>query len=65
MQKVSQHEKPCFTAAASADNQDVFVSGIGWILGTVTHHEPLRLRKNDVVFKLGINIWGDVVMRAP
>ena len=59
------YEKPGFTAAAATDYKDVFIPGILWVLRTTAHCQPFRLRQNDVVIRVLIDIWLDIRGRSP
>ena len=48
-----------------ADNQDVFVSGVGRIFGAVAHHQTLCPGQDDVVLKHRIDKWLNIFFRAP
>jgi len=56
--KVRFDEKPCFTAAA--DYQYIFIAGMGGIFRAAVHHQPFGLRQKHVVFKNGVDIWGNI-----
>lgn len=51
--------------AGAADNQDIFVSGIGGILGAAAHHQALGSGQDHIVLKDRIDKGGDILCRAP
>ena len=58
-------EKPCFAAARAADDKNILVSRVLRVFGAVGHHQPFRLRQQNIVVKNGINEWLDVCRCTP
>ena len=65
MHKVGLQPETGLAAAGAADHQHVFVPGRPGVLGAATHGQALRGRQDDVVVKNGIDVWRDVLCRAP
>ena len=65
LEQVRLQPEPGLTRAGAAYDQDILVSGIGWILGPVAHGQTLRCRQDHVVLELGIHERLDIRMSAP
>ena len=65
LHQIRLDEKSRFTAAGAADNQHIFIAGIGWIGDTGRHGKPFGLGENDVFFKLGVHEGLYVLRGAP
>ena len=58
-------EEPGLAAAASADDQNVFVPGVLGVFWAAGHGELFRLGKRDVPVWDRIDIGGNIGRRAP
>ena len=56
LHKVGLYEKAGLAAAGTADNKNVFVSCILWLLRSAAHHQPFRLCQQYVVCKYRVNV---------
>ena len=52
-------------ADGNADDEDVLVAGVFWLLWTAVHGQELRLRQDDVVSELRVHVRLDVLRLAP
>ena len=53
------------TGTGAANHQHIFVSGGLWVLGAAVHGQAFGLGQQDVVFKLGVDVGGNVLGGAP
>ena len=55
-------KKTRLAAAGAADDENIFVSRILWLLRAAVHGKPFRLRQQHVILKyrvgVGLNIFG-------
>ena len=58
-------KEPRLAAAGAADDENIFVSRILWLLRAAVHRQVLRLRQDDVVGELRIRVRLDVLRLAP
>ena len=58
-------KEPGLAAAAAADDQDIFVSGVLGIFRAAGHGELFRLSQRDVPVGDRIDIGGNIRCRAP
>lgn len=58
-------EKPCLAAAGTADNQHIFIPRRFGVFRTIIHRQPFRLRQEDVVVKVGVDVRRNVFGRSP
>lgn len=65
LHQVRLDEKSRFTAAGTANDQYILVSGIGRILRSAGHHKPFGLRKNDVILRPRVHKGGNIRFGAP
>ena len=65
LHKVRLDEKSRFTAAGTANDQHVFVSGIGRVLRSAGQHKSLGLCKDDVILRLRVHKGGNISFGAP
>lgn len=65
LHEIGLDKKAGLTGTASADHQYIFVSGILGILGSIGHHQPLRLGQKDIVLKHRIDEGLDILCGAP
>ena len=65
MHEVGLDVKPGLAAAGAADHQHIFVPGRFGVFGTPGHGQAFGLGQKDVVFKLGVDVRGDVLGGAP
>ena len=56
--------KACLAGAAPANHKYILVDIVLWD-AVSSHHDPLRLREQDIVLKLRINKRPDVLFRPP
>ena len=59
------NEESGFARAGAADNNDIFIPGIFWNFGTAFHCQPFRLRQGDVLKKIRMDEWLDVIGISP
>ena len=59
------NEKSCFAAAGAADNQDIFVSCVLWILGPTCQRQAFRFGQDDVVPRVRIYERRNIRVGAP
>lgn len=65
LEKIGLQPKSSLTGTRTANNQHVFIPGILGIRRTVGHHQPLRLRQDDVVLKFGSDKGCNILSCAP
>ena len=65
MHEVGLHKEPGLAAAGTADHQHIFIPGGLGVFGTPGHGQAFSLGQQDVVFKLGVDIGGNVLGGAP
>ena len=65
LQQVWLNPEPGFTGTGAADDQYILVSGIGRILRTVAHHQPLCLCEDHIILKDRIDEGLDVLRPTP
>lgn len=65
MHKIWFNEKPCLAGAGTADYQHIFVSGKGRIFRPARQHKSLGHSENNVVEKIRVHIWGNILFIAP
>ena len=54
-----------FTASASANNQNIFISCILRLLRAAVHSQSFRLRQQHIIFKNRVDIWLYILCVAP
>jgi len=65
LHKVGFYEKSRLAGAGTADYQNILVPGRLGVFGPVVHGEPFRLRQQNVVVKVGVDVRGNVFGRPP
>ena len=65
MHKVRLHIEAGLAAAGAADHQHIFVPGRLGVFGPPGHGQAFGLGQQDVVFKLGVDVRGNVLGGAP
>ena len=65
MHEVGLDVKPGLTAAGAADHQHILVPGRLGVFGPPGHGQAFGLGQQDVVFKLGVDVGGNVFGGAP
>ena len=65
LHQVGLDKKSRLAAAGTADHQHIFVPGSLGVFGPAVHRQPFGLRKQDIVFKYGVDIRGYVFWPAP
>ena len=65
LHKVGFYEKSRLAAAGTADYQNILVPGRLGVFGPVVHGEPFRLRQQNVVVKVGVDVRSNVFGRPP
>ena len=65
MHEVGLDVKPRLAAAGAANHQHILVPGRFGVFGPPSHGQAFGLGQQDVVFKLGVDVWGDVLGGAP
>ena len=65
LEQIGFDPETCLAAAGSADDQDILIPGIGWILRPVAHHQPLGPSKDHVILELRIHERLDIRMGSP
>ena len=63
--KVGLHKKSRLAGAGTADYQNIFISRGFGVFGPVVHGEPFRLRQQNVVVKVGVDVRGNIFGRPP
>ena len=59
------NEEPCLAGAGTADYQNIFIPRGFGVFGPVVHGEPFRLRQQNVVVKVGVDVRGNIFGRPP
>ena len=65
MHEVGLHIETGLAAAGAADHQHIFVPGRFGVFGPPGHGQAFGLGQQDVVFKLGVDVRGNVLGGAP
>ena len=65
MHEVGLHIEACLAAAGAADHQHILVPGRLGVFGPPGHGQAFGLGQQDVVFKLGVDVRGNVFGGAP
>ena len=65
MHEVGFHKKSRLAAAGTADHQNILISRGFGVFGPVVHGEPFRLRQQNVVVKVGVDVRGNIFGRPP
>ena len=65
MHEVGLDVKPRLAAAGAADHKHIFVPGCFGVFGPPGHGQAFCLGQQDVVFKLGVDVGGNVLGGAP
>ena len=65
LHEVGLDVKPGLAAAGAADHQHIFVPGRLGVFGPPGHGQAFGLGQQDVVFKLGVDVGGNVLGGAP
>ena len=65
MHEVGLHIEAGFAAAGAADHQHILVPGRLGVFGPPGHGQAFGLGQQDVVFKLGVDVRGNVFGGAP
>ena len=65
LHEVWLNEEPGFTAARTANDQYVFISGIFGLLGTAVHGQKFRLSKDDIIGEHRVHVRLNVFGLAP
>lgn len=65
MHEVGLHIEAGLAAAGAADHQHILVPGRLGVFGPPGHGQAFGLGQKDVVFKLGVDVGGDVLGGAP
>ena len=65
MHEVGLNVKPRLAAAGAADHHHILVPGCLGVFGPPGHSQAFGLGQKDVVFKLGVDVRGDVLGGAP
>ena len=65
MHEVGLHIEAGFAAAGASDHQHILVPGCFGVFGPPGHGQAFGLGQQDVVFKLGVDVGGNVLGGAP
>ena len=65
MHEVGLDVKPRLAAAGAADHQHILVPGRLGVFGPPGHGQAFGLGQQDVVFKLGVDVGGNILGGAP
>ena len=65
LKQVGLQPKSGFTGTGAADDQNIFISGIGRIFRAVAHHQSLRFCENDIILKLRSHEWFNIFGSSP
>ena len=65
MHEIGLDVKPRLAAAGAADHQHILVPGRLGVFGPPGHGQAFGLGQQDIVFKLGVNVGGNVLGGAP
>jgi len=65
LEQIWLNPEPCFTGTGAADDQNILVSGVGRILRTIAHHQPLGLCEDYIVRKNRVDEGFDILCIAP
>ena len=65
MHEVGLHIEAGLAAAGAADHQYILVPGRLWVFGPPGHSQAFGLGQQDVIFKLGVDVGGNVLGGAP
>ena len=60
MHEVGLHIEACLSAAGAADHQHILVPGRLRVFGPPGHGQAFGLGQQDVVFKLGVDVGGNI-----
>ena len=53
------------TTSASTNYQNVLISRRFRVFRTVVHRQPFRLGQQNVIVKIGVDVWRNVLGRSP
>ncbi len=65
LHEVGLHIEAGLAAAGAADHQYILVPGRLWVFGPPGHSQAFGLGQQDVIFKLGVDVGGNVLGGAP
>ena len=65
LHEIGLDEKARLTGTGAADHQHVFIAGILGVLRTVRHHQPLGLGQDDILARVRIHEWCNILARTP
>ena len=65
MHEVGLDVKPRLATAGAADHKHIFIPGCFGVFGPPGHGQAFGLGQQDVVFKLGVDVRGNVFGGAP
>ena len=65
LHEVGLDVKPGLAAAGAADHQHILVPGCLRVFGPPGHSQAFGLGQQDVVFKLGVDVRGNVLGGTP
>lgn len=65
MHEIRLDEKPRLTGTRSADDQHILVSGMGGILRSAGHHQPLCRGQDDVIPRISGHVRRYILLVAP
>ena len=65
MHKVGFYKKSRLAGAGTADYQHIFISRRFRVFRTVIHRQPFRLRQQNVIVKIGVDVRRNILGRPP
>ena len=65
LHEIGLDEKARLTGTGAADHQHVFIARCFRVFRAVVHRQFLRLRQNDIVSGVRVNVGRNVLMRSP
>ena len=65
LHKIWFYKKPCFSATAAADYKHILVSCEFWIFRAAVHCQPFRVRQQNIIVKILVNVRLNILRRAP